>query len=242
MKHFYFIIIALFAFVTSCSKPTKEELIEKAFIEYVNQNFDDPSHLKEVVSIEVQDTAKKVLLEIFNSVHHMDSLLSYCDSTFCSTDAINSFMESLTKDKRKFNNLSYYKQEKIREVAYKYIDCALSKTMYNKKNYTRKLEILDSTFNAMSIPEMLLYNVRARVTKNNELKLNTYYALVDSLNIRIYDKEPAFAEYSTEIGLFKEALDDFLSEHTLYKEKIDNIMDATERLKESYREAGIFVQ
>ena len=84
MKHFYFIIIALFAFVTSCSKPTKEELIEKAFIEYVNQNFDDPSHLKEVVSIEVQDTAKKVLLEIFNSVHHMDSLLSYCDSTFCS--------------------------------------------------------------------------------------------------------------------------------------------------------------
>lgn len=77
MKPFYFIIIVLSAFVVSCSKPTKEELIEKAFKEYVNKNFDDPNNLKEIVSIESRDTAKIALQEITKSILELDSLLLY---------------------------------------------------------------------------------------------------------------------------------------------------------------------
>ncbi len=242
MKHFYFIIIALSALLFSCSNPTQEELIEKAFKEYANKNFDDPSHLKEIVSIEVQDTAKKCLLEIVKSIHDLDSLLIYGDSTFCSTDVTTTFMESITKDKRKLSNLSYYKKEKLQETVFKHVDCLIKKTMYNKKDYLRKLKIVDSTLNKINIPNIILYNVRARVTNNNELQLNNYYALVDSLNIRIYDKEPTFADYSKEIGLFKEHLDNFVSEQTLYKELINNVIESRKRVIEVYKEVGIFIQ
>ena len=241
MKPFYFIIIVLSAFVVSCSKPTKEELIEKAFKEYVNKNFDDPNNLKEIVSIESRDTAKIALQEITKSILELDSLLLYYDSIYNSPTALNKMVKDLSGYENQFSNLGYYERDKIKNAGYEYINCALKLTLYNKSNYRKKVELVDSTLNTMIIPQIILYEIRARVRNNDELKLNKYYALTDSIDIKIYEKEPRFEDYSSQIGEFKEIIDNCLEEQLQYKQLIDNATNKMSEFKELCRNSGIFI-
>ena len=225
----------------SCSKPTQEELIKKAFKEYVNKNFDDPNSLKEIVSIESRDTAKIALQEITKSILELDSLLLYYDSIYNSPTALNKMVKDLSGYENQFSNLGYYERDKIKSAGYEYINCALKLTLYNKESYQKKVKLVDSTLNTMIIPQIILYEIRSRVKNNEELKLNKYYALTDSIDIKVYEKEPEFEDYSPQIGEFKGIIDNCLEEQLQYKQLIDNATNKMNEFKELCRNSGIFI-
>ena len=75
-KLVYVLGILMFVFCFySCSK-SKLDIIEEEFKLYVNQNFDDPSSLEDILSIEINDTINNVYFDtLMLSVNTLDSLI-----------------------------------------------------------------------------------------------------------------------------------------------------------------------
>lgn len=196
MKHFYFIIIALFAFVASCSKPTKEELIEKAFIEYVNQNFDDPNSLKEIISISTEDT-----LSATKTISFVENLLVNSDSTI---EKITSMNDSL----RNVENANFEAIKKSPRLTSKYygdkVGLGILTELINHGN--KEVEYLTSNeFQTLKLKRTSLeeaiktlkkdstfivtYEIKTRIVgKDKELEIKKFYAQTTIDNtINIFD-------------------------------------------------------
>lgn len=241
MRKSYIAFIILSVLAISCSKPTQKDLIEKAFKEYVNINFDDPKSLKEIVSIEVSDTAYNAILELVGKLHELDSIIVACDSLYNPNTSLDKFTQDLKKQQHLINDMSYYDKEKIIETANKCVNSGIKLVTYNKNAYRQKLESTDSTFNRLSPTNIILYKIHAREEYDKNLKLKNYYALADSTNIRIYKDEPPVKDYSTEIGKFMTLFEDCFETQQKYLSLITDFQDNINKLKEVCREAGIFI-
>ena len=93
MKNYLFLFIAIFL-LSACEK-TNEDKIRASFKDYVENNFDDPSALKEIVAIELVDTVSTIKLKksltdfylLFDSVKTLqkkkfpNSIIQYLNSS-----------------------------------------------------------------------------------------------------------------------------------------------------------------
>lgn len=193
--NFAFTVIFLVSLFTACSEPTKEELIEKTFNEYVHQNFDDPNDLKEILSIEIEDTlsASKTRTFIVGIFDSSDSIFSRLYFLSDSLSAIhNSNFEKVKSSYRltnKYRGDSFLQKMTLNlfenineELSFKtssdYQDLKITNTSLNG--------ILDSLKNDSTF--IVTYKIKTRVSQNNELKIKDYYAQLSDMNtIKIFD-------------------------------------------------------
>ena len=109
-----FTVIFLVSLFLACSEPTKEEQIENTFNEYVHQNFDDPNDLKEILSIEIEDTlsASKTRTFIAGIFDSSDSIFS---RLYFMSDSLNAIHNSnFEKVKSSYRLTKKYFGHKVR--------------------------------------------------------------------------------------------------------------------------------
>ena len=176
MKKLLYILLALCAI--SCTQ-SNEDKITSAFKEYVSNNFDDPSSLDEIVSVEVTDTvSKRGLIDIIDEYKQLSELsdsLGKCiiDSvvqlSFVNGNLNGSSTQALKKAMRnkEYNALT----DKIEVLTISLIDLANN---FNPDYYYEKL---CDTKDTMVINYVLKYRTKTNGTK----KINSIYVRTDSL-------------------------------------------------------------
>lgn len=88
-------LVILFSVLTSCTEPTKEDVLREVFLEYVKTDFDDPGEYREVTSIEVVDTLNnKVYDGIIEEMKAVSILFSKKNRK-----TLEEFVEKLNADK-----------------------------------------------------------------------------------------------------------------------------------------------
>lgn len=190
-----FAVVVLTALFVACSESTKEELIEKAFKEYVNKNFDDPNSLKEIISIEIEDTLSTTKTEafitgIFNS---SDSLFKRLYFMSDSLGAIhNSNFEKIKSSYRLTNK--YRGDSNVLKMIADLLENTNEEFSYKTSSEYQELKIAQASLNNAldSLKKdstfIVTYKVRTRVLQKDGLKIMDYYAqLSDKSIIEIFD-------------------------------------------------------
>lgn len=209
MKFYKISLTLLTCLILGCSQnkkektPTIEDKINDKFIEYVNNNFDDPAELKEIISISPSDTmSKESIGEIIELLNNLDSLSLQMDS-MCTAN-LNSLSNNLTPAIQE----KYYGNERVLSLLEKAMDDAEDYCIwleYNGHRYDYLNSEIDRLFNDIdSTLFQVTYDIKTRVNTNDGLKIQHFYAIVENADIEIYNSTPGFEEYSEGIGkLFK---------------------------------------
>lgn len=215
------LLLGLVALICSCTQ-TIEDRINVKFKEYVNFNFDDPSKLKEIVSIEIFDSINNVtMFELYNSACILDTLMTKADSL--KNKKWDKFLEdfnNLTMSERS-NYLSEYKKEQILSDAIKYLfeQVDANKSVQNKlKEIAEHKCLLDSVYNSLDTIDVYVYKIRTRIIDCDKIvRICDYFATIEDEDIRISDAEPPFIGISVKC-------DGFTKEYTHYMELTNELV------------------
>lgn len=236
----FFQLLMLVLLLGSCSK-TQKDLVIDEFKKYVNENFDAPKNLEEIVAVEATDTTtKETLCYILSASNTADSLFFLNDSII-SEYFPEKMSDNMTKNQRGIRNLPYYKREKILDLYRECLSSYLVKEQFNKDEYKKQKLLLDSITLSLNEFEIIGYEIKARVKESNELKLHTYYGLVDNNGIRIFKEKPAFEEYSAEVEKFLEIYDKYTELQQEYISKITKLTDDINAIKEYLKKSLIII-
>ncbi len=175
-----FLFIFLFSFA-SCQK-SNEELVKQEFKSYVQNNFDDPSSIREIVSILPADTMsvailKDVLKRLIDTNELVTEMVDMNDSIF------DSEIEKIATACHRGSNLSYSN----RQDAARCID-QVAKLIYKKVPIQKRQD--DALTNAMNYlhtdyqyqPPKYGYDIKFRQEVDGKITLKIYTAYIDSLS------------------------------------------------------------
>ena len=216
-----FLLFGFAAFLCSCTQ-TVEDRISDKFKEYVNSNFDDPSDLKEIVSIEIHDsTNNATMLELFNCACELDTLVAGVDSL--KNKKWDKFMKNFGNSviSERSDHLSKYKREQMLSDAIKYLfeqadaDNSVQKKI---KQIAEHKCLLDSIYYSLDTINVYVYRIRTRITElDKAIKIHDYFATIEDDDIRISDTEPSFIGISVKC-------DGFTKEYTHYVELYNELV------------------
>lgn len=155
------LLFVLVTLVSSC-KPTNESLIKDEFKKYVQSNFDNPSMIKEIASIEkvisinsdsLIEQLKSGLLEGELSKHRIDSLISIHD----------------------VNDMSHLEKPDFSDFSLAYMTLSMKAEQYKDviENYVSNIDEKKKT-------DRTIYTVKYRVKVDEDLKIRNIYALIDN--------------------------------------------------------------
>ena len=236
MKKLFYLInfVCSILLLASCSQ-SKEETIIAAFRDYVQKSFDDPSKMKEVVSIDSCDTiSTKELKKIVSDMQKMsDSLFNakrdIADKVSKALEQQTKYIEYANDELFKAAYDQYYNS--IEEIANTF-SADIYATQYNvgetiKKKYNRIQEAKDTS--------LIQYQIKCRIEENAELKLKTYYAISD-----LKEKEFRISNHPlqiAELGLSKFVEDCAFLTNT-YSKRIQYRKEYNEALEVLYKYLG----
>ena len=155
------LLFVLVTLVSSC-KPTNESQIKDEFKKYVQSNFDNPSMIKEIASIEkvisinsdsLIEQLKSGLLEGELSKHRIDSLISIHD----------------------VNDMSHLEKPDFSDFSLAYMTLSMKAEQYKDviENYVSNIDEKKKT-------DRTIYTVKYRVKVDEDLKIRNIYALIDN--------------------------------------------------------------
>ena len=199
------VIVLSFCFFAGC-KPTIENKIENEFMDYVQENFDDPSSVDEITNILLVDSCDtKELLNLY--------------ATFIKTDtfpkpkySIYEIKDILDKNASKIKHLPKEKRQKISQLSKQGIELQenLIKFLYTNgdamdylkdsiNNYISKIDTTNCDL-------FYTYKIKCRINENNNKKLLEYYAIVNARNgnINIQDHELEIKEVPIVYGIYNQ--------------------------------------
>lgn len=205
MKRLLFLLLSFLGILSitfSCGNSDKNySLIKKEFKKHVHKTFDDPNSLKEVVEIVPSDT-----FSIEKIKRMIQTSLETCDLAIETAHLEDSLQKTTLDveniDRKKSRNSDFMTRMKVVNLVSTMMDL-LSKNMSAIKDiYECKipLEMLkDSLLYKAPVYE---YEVRYRVKKGDELKLEKQYAYIDSLSgfNKISSDRMTGEEYSEQYG------------------------------------------
>lgn len=237
MKNLKFAIIVLSAIIVSCHKPTREDLIEKAFNEYVKQNFDDPNNLNEIISIYIKDT-----LSATNTISFVENILESTDSTIAGLTAMNDSLynvhnanvDKILKSARLKSK--YYRDDIGIEIISKLYNKLKNDIEYSMSDEYQTLKLKrsaledaiqnlkeDSTF-------IVTYEINTRIyNEDKELEIKKYYAQTSNNKINIFDNN-SLDLYPT---LYKKTYKDADAYSELCFRRINMALEKTKILRRS---------
>lgn len=178
---FIYLVVAI-----SCGTQTNDDKIKEAFSEYVNQNFDDPSKVKEIVSITYGDTLTN------KSFADMVSELSVMSD---SLESLNkSFVEKANSFANRYGNKVRYNQS-FREDWSEYEE-SLKNGL--EKRWVFVAAIMSNDFIPITKDSILKYEdfalmdftLKYRLKENEGLKLKDIQGNIDLKSSSIYIGEP----------------------------------------------------
>ena len=224
----------------SCSKPTQEELIEKAFKEYVNKNFDDPSCLKEIISIKVEDT-----LSATKTISFIENILGNSDSTTDKVKSINdslknTFDANLKKIQASKRLTSKYYGDKVGlDILEELINHAKIEMQYlastDYQTYKFKRSALENATNTLKKDSTFIvtFEIKTRIfTKDKELEIKKYYAQTQNDNTINIFEDNSLESYPS---IYTDTYKDLESYTELYKRNIDFLFEKTSILERAIR-------
>lgn len=223
------IMVLLLCFFGGC-KPSIENQIEDEFMDYVQNTFDDPSSLQEIVSILPKDTAK--LQEMFAMLK--ETLKN--DSLISSPLSSRSYQEMLMRMK----TASYSERKKYQKEGKVFLNDKIEiatfciKYMDEFENIKKSIIAhIDST--TLTDKDFIYtYEVKVRIKEKDEKKLLSYYAIFNAdNNIRIQDHELKIEE----VPILK-SVDDKIDRYLKLKEENLRLL---KKAAESEREFSILL-
>ena len=214
MKNKVLLIAFLFSII-SCSseQPTIQNLVEKDFMNYVQDNFDNPKDLKEIVSINIEDTV---------SYESLKGIAKDCIKMIEATDSIDKELQDDYSEKMKFMSridMSSFEKEKytkmrlecLRYVEEEYLECSKSENIL-KSIVEKKDGCCDSLY-------YVFYEIKVRTLVNNKLKLQKYYASVQNNNIiKIYSEPITMKDLPSGFQYITDAIED---SRAIYKKRVE---------------------
>lgn len=168
--------------VFSCGpKDRNISLVTKEFNKYVQNSFDDPKMLKEIVEIAPNDTIS--LLKIKSMVAMSDSLIDATRELHILKDSLgNAKLEEQYEVLRKSRNISY-SDAFTGQLLVIDVMSTLQKIIELKKTLVIQQESLNKLCDSLKYkPALYIYSVKYRKQYPEGLKLETVYAYVDSLS------------------------------------------------------------
>ncbi len=171
-------ILAAFVLLAACTE-SKEERIIEAFKGYVQNNFDNPDEIEEILSVNPVDTlSKKHIVEIVeisrNAAHLSDSITAIIqDSLFSQTFIGGDVRNQPTKAARKVMRNEDYK------LAVRMISDIASEFLGNYDNFDED-QHYNNLINAKDT-FILCYELKYRIKSNGTLKMKSIQAHSDSL-------------------------------------------------------------
>lgn len=221
MKKFYKLFFPVLCTLVVACNQSIEKKIDESFKVYVNNNFNDPKSLKEIISITPCDTmSKEHVRPIIDMAYGFRDIME----SFDSLTTIN--QELLGKNLNTSLRRKFYGNKSVLSLLYDNKQAYLDyinwlKIHGNRMDYLHStvrtnFENLDSTLYKVT------YDIKTRVNLENELQIKHFYAVVNAEEIEFYDSHPTFNDYSVSFGdLYKDLLEFIsLSEEVLaFKEK-----------------------
>lgn len=180
-------ICLLLVLICLCGcKPSIESRIEKEFLNYVQNNFDDPNSLQEIVSILPKDTVKiQEMFAMLRETLENDSLISAPLSSRSYQEILMKMQTASFSERKKYQEEGRaFLTDKIEIAAFciKYMD-----EFDNIKNSI--IEHIDST-TLTGKDFIYTYEIKFRAKEKGEKKLLSYYAIFKTDNyIKIQDHE-----------------------------------------------------
>lgn len=183
MKRIVAVITILSALnLTACGPKDKNlSLVKKEFLSYVQNNFDDPKAVKEIVSIAAGDTV---------SLEKMKSLVALSDSTINATKELYRIKDSIatanlgvlassiTKQVSPYSSDAYTGRLVLVELM-----TLLRKTIAATETLYYQQSILNHLGDSLKyVPAVYVYEIKYRKRYPDGLKLETAYAYIDSLS------------------------------------------------------------
>lgn len=184
------LFVCAFLLFFSCGTSSTDDKIKETFSEYANQNFDDPSKVKEVVSITYGDTlTNKTFANMVSELSVMSDSLESLNKSL--TDKANSFANRYGNKVR--NNQSF------REDWSEYEE-SLKNGL--EKRWVFVAEILSNDFIPITKDSIMNYEdfalldftIKYRITENDGLKLKDIRGNIDLKSSNIYIGEPKDTE------------------------------------------------
>lgn len=230
-----------FAFF-SCTK-TVEDRIRKEFNIYVNENFDDPESLKEIISITLTDTvsAKETAENLMCIVEQYDSATTNFQKL---NDSLRIVVLETCKRPRALSE--FRRDGYLRELMLKFADLVNEEITYissaehialksDRKDLGESLSKLESDSTIF-----FTYKIKTRTENHGELSIKEFYARIyTNDSIVIYDNN-AIRSYPTHLAdafknvdLYAEGVKKMWS---LYKQSIDH---SNEILRNIYLKVGM---
>lgn len=228
-------VIILFIFLYSCTK-TQEELIEEKFQNYVYENFDNPMDLREVISIQLNDSIdKNSIFEVLSLTYKLDSAaIKLLNNT-------NEYIYKLVTKKgysREICNVdfSHYDRTRLREILLEitplYMSCLSSRF------YIADRTQLDSIYLTIDSLKIYEYEIKCRIFKEDEMKIEKYYATVNDTLIQINDNKLSLENFS-ETSEFWDLLEDYRESQRKHLNKVDNFKDIVDEYMTINQKYGI---
>lgn len=226
------LIFAIGILLGSCQK-SNERLVESEFKNYINSNFDNPKSLKEIVSIEASDTVSMAL--VASCLKQAITLSNDIDSLKSEDDSIKKvIMTRLAVETRLYiSRFSYSDRLEAQRHLIQVMSCVDSDISFiGKREFLlhKTKQLLDSmTYESPKYG----YRVKFRQTVDNELKLKTYKAYIDSATRKVFIKTNEWQlddeDSSQQMKEMEQAVIEFTS---LNKERLNNMEKARNHLSE----------
>ena len=156
----------------SCQQMTVEQKIEKQFKAYVNENFDTPSSLKEIVSIKLHNTIS------------MDSIVKKARETINISDVVDSISPLITDS----DFIEYLKFIEPRNPNFRFKIEEMQTALKNLKSFDNltysvtKLNLKTELKDSIESDTVYTYKIKYRIETKNEMSLEDIYAIVDKQN------------------------------------------------------------
>lgn len=203
MKKEIIILIGFLMCMFSCTK-SRNSIVKEEFYNYVNQSFDNPKDLSEIVSVEPIDTISYEALKsevelLYGIAEQTDSLVEMERSQFQSiTSRLRGNKPITGNNNRNILGEWLARQSELSNDMMEWVKLCFDETRYLKIEID---SLLESNKNLL----LYEYEIKTRIKKGTDLKLKSYYALEDSVKIRFFDKKPTFDDYSKSTAQFYEA-------------------------------------
>lgn len=175
------ILLGSVLLMSSCSSNDKNiSIVKKEFKNYVQKTFDNPKELKEIVEITSSDTLSTDKLKSL-----LEQAADVCDLSYQSFNLADSMstknIQSINLDRRKTQSASYSTKYQIESLLNRMIGFALRGPVLKRNVLYSKDQLLSFKDSLKYEPPIYEYTVSYRVKKGDNIKLESCYAYIDSL-------------------------------------------------------------
>lgn len=159
-----------------------EERIEDKFMDYVNENFDDPSEVEKITSITISDSS-----DVKSFLENIEYLVNDSTKYEINTEQVLEKVEAMP----------YSKRYESREYAEEYVEKSMNFLNFKLENIEKLKCLSDSIRNYMSRVKpsdydyLYTYDIKVRMNKKGFKKILVFYAIVNAKTqeIKIQDHE-----------------------------------------------------